>query len=212
MQSSKTQQHPDRREDDSRPLHMTVRIGQIPGEGDPQSAQQQPQAAKDGVPVDAAARSHGGENDQNKKPEPVHHVRKAFSLPEIKLIPVTEHRWTTLGTWVEREDGSFQVLVARMSRWQYELCILAHELVEWAICQRDGVSTKDCDDFDDLWESEFQAGKHSLEAEAGFDRRCPYRRGHVLGTRVEWLLCRLLGVSWSQYCADCMMALEVLDR
>ncbi len=72
MQSREPEQQYERRPKDGRPIHMTVRIGQIPNEDDPQTADKHPQAAKDGIPEGAAARGHGGEDDQGEQPEPVH--------------------------------------------------------------------------------------------------------------------------------------------
>lgn len=124
-------------------------------------------------------------------------------LPVIKCISLLENRFTTLGDWMETAPGEFMITVTEMVDWRHETLVLLHELVEWAICQRDGVRTADCDAFDALWEQELRNGLQRPETEAGFDRRCPYRKGHVWGCRVERAFAFLFGVSWADYCRTC---------
>src|SRR5271170_1136619 len=103
-----------------------------------------------------------------------------MKFPNIKVVPVEDQRFTTLGDWWE-EGGHFEVRASEMSDWRHVYCVLMHELIEWAICQRDGVRTADCDAFDEEWENGIKAGIHPIEIEAGFDRACPYRKGHIWG-------------------------------
>lgn len=124
-------------------------------------------------------------------------------IPKIIYVPVREQRFTTLGDWWEEESGRFVISISIMSDWRHEFCVLIHELTEWAICQAAGISTAACDEFDALWEGWIENGLVDIYKEAGFDRRCPYRRGHVWGARMERLFCFLLGANWRQYCAAC---------
>lgn len=124
-------------------------------------------------------------------------------LLNIKTIPVQDQRVTTLGDWWENADGSFEIRLTDMGNWRYEFLVLIHELTEWSICQHLGIATKDCDDFDFLFEAEIKRGEQSPEDEAGFDHRCPYGKGHVWGDRMEKLFCFLLGVKWKAYAAAC---------
>jgi hypothetical protein len=125
----------------------------------------------------------------------------------IRFVRFTDQRFTTLGDWLERDD-QFEINVTIMPRWQHTFLILMHELIEWAVCQRDGVKTAVCDGFDTDWERELADGKHRIEEEAGFDRRCPYREGHVWGARAERFLCWLLGCSWKEYLIACDEAIS----
>src|SRR5215475_10964383 len=124
-------------------------------------------------------------------------------LPTIIRLPVQQQRFTTLGDWYEDECGNFTVTTSIMDNWKYEFCVLIHELTEWAICQAMGVKTQDADDFDEMWEREIKAGIQLIETEAGFDKRCPYRRGHVWGARMERFFCFLLRANWKDYCTEC---------
>lgn len=120
----------------------------------------------------------------------------------VKEVALADMPFTTAGHWRETDAGNFEVLVVALKDWRYSFIVLMHELTEWAICRWFGVSTATCDAFDDLWEQELVRGEHKPEEEAGFDRRCPYRKGHVWGARMERLFCFLLGLRWKTYCAD----------
>lgn len=124
-------------------------------------------------------------------------------IPKIIRMPISEQRFTTLGDWWESDAGNFAIAISEMPDWRHEFLVLIHELTEWAICQAKGVPTADCDAFDAMWEKELGQGLHGLEEEAGFDRRCPYRKGHVWGYRMERFFCFLLGASWKEYGLAC---------
>lgn len=126
-----------------------------------------------------------------------------MSLPKIVLLPISAQRFTTLGDWWEDENGIFTIAISEMSDWRYEFLVLIHELTEWSICFATGVSSKDADEFDRLWEENIKAGLVSIETEAGFDKACPYHRGHVWGARLERLFCWLLGANWKSYVKAC---------
>ena len=128
--------------------------------------------------------------------------------PNIRAIPIEDNRFTTLGDWYENPNGSFEITVTIMDDWRHMFCVLIHEMIEWAVCQRDQVRTADCDAFDAEWERGIEAGIHPIEVEAGFDRACPYRRGHVWGCRMEHLFCFILGCNWKSYCTACDRMIE----
>lgn len=125
-----------------------------------------------------------------------------IQLPIVMRVSLQENRFTTLGDWKETPQG-FIITYTGMADWKYEFLVLIHEFTEWAICQRYRVPTYKCDAFDALWEAELKQGLHKLGDEAGFDRRCPYREGHVWGARMERLFAFLLGVRWKKYCEAC---------
>jgi hypothetical protein len=130
-----------------------------------------------------------------------------MKFPTISTIQLQANRFTTLGDWWEEPEGVFHITITEESDWRYMVCCLIHELTEWAICQAKGIKTSDCDKFDGWWEGEIKRGLIPAEREAGFDRRCPYRHGHIWGCRMERLFCWLLGVSWKEYgdAADALM-------
>ena len=90
-----------------------------------------------------------------------------------------------------------------MKDCRYFWPILFHEEIEIAWCIKNGVTSAECQKFDTMWEREIKTGLHKPEEEAGFDKRCPYRGGHVWGSRFERLVCWILGINWKKYCQDC---------
>ena len=123
-----------------------------------------------------------------------------MTLPtiHIKFIPQKEQRFSTPADW-QIVDNLLTVWISEMADPRYECIVLMHELTEIIICWFDGVSSTDADAFDALWEKEIEAGLHNKIEEAGFDKRCCYRRGHVWGARMERLFCFILGVKWRDY-------------
>lgn len=126
-----------------------------------------------------------------------------FPKISIEIIPITEQRFTTIGDWTQLSDGSFKVWLSEMNDWRHVALVFLHEFTELFICWKNNVSATEADAFDKIWEDELKRGLHKSEQEAGFDRRCPYRKGHVWGTRMERLFSFLLGVKWSKYVDEC---------
>ncbi len=121
---------------------------------------------------------------------------------EIQFIPHAQHRFTTIGHWFVKND----VLTIQISQeicWENKVLTLLHELIEAAICIRQGITTEQCDAFDALFEAEYALGIWPKSVEAGFDPRCPYGKGHVWGTRFERLACWAVGVSKKKLDAEC---------
>lgn len=120
----------------------------------------------------------------------------------VRCIPQDQHRFTTIGDWWEDGDV-LEVRISAELDWRYQFAVLFHELIEFGICKVAGITTVECDAFDALFEREYEFGKWPRSVEAGFDKRCPYRRGHVWGSRFERLVIFLLGASWSGYIDAC---------
>lgn len=132
-------------------------------------------------------------------------------IPYVKALPIEMQRFTTLGDWLEISPGCFEIRISHMTNWKHEFLVLIHELTEWAICQAMGVSTEEADAFDAMWEREIEDEIQSIYKEAGFDLRCPYRRGHVWGCRMERLFCWLIQADWKEYCVACDNLIERYD-
>lgn len=111
----------------------------------------------------------------------------------IRTVPQCEHRFTTIGDWWER-DGTLEVRISYLPDWRWQIGVLVHELVEWIYCKRRGITSDECDRFDRFYEEQYRSKVIPVEKEAGYDKRCPYHRGHVWGDRIAWLVEWLLGV------------------
>ncbi len=120
-------------------------------------------------------------------------------LFEAYRIAHDDQRYQTCGDWQCMTDGSCHITVSKMSDPRYELLVAIHELVEATLCAERGIKQSAVDEFDMAFEAERAAGKHTPEAEAGMDPRCPCRRQHMIATAIEMLLAEEMGVDWLAY-------------
>jgi hypothetical protein len=90
-----------------------------------------------------------------------------------------------------------------MKDFRHTLMVFLHEIVEVFLCIKDGITTEECDAFDEIYEQGYKDGTIPVEKEAGYDKKCPYRKGHVWGDRVSWFVGVLLGVNWKEYSREC---------
>jgi len=98
--------------------------------------------------------------------------------------------------WYFDAKGDLIVKICPMSGWKFEALLGIHEAVEALMCKSNGVTVKQVDDFDQIYDLE-----HPLDddSEAGDDPRAPYEREHCLATSIERILCAELGVHWKIY-------------
>ena len=126
---------------------------------------------------------------------------------DIQFIPHEEQRFTTIGHWYVIDD-TVHIEISREIEWKYKFAVLFHELIEVGMCLAAGITTEECDKFDALFEFEYSMGLWPKSVEAGFDKRCPYRKGHIWGSRFERVVIFLLGASWRDYNAACLELME----
>jgi len=128
---------------------------------------------------------------------------------KVQFIPHAQHVYTTIGYWAVKND----TLVIKISEeicWENRISVLFHELIEAAYCIANGITTAECDEFDALFEREYEEGKWPKSVEAGFDKRCPYRKGHIWGCRFEWLVLFILGADKKKCDAECNKLMGVI--
>lgn len=138
---------------------------------------------------------------------------------KIKFHTITDGKfrggtkdYTTCGYWYWEKPnnrGTLHVEVVKYQDWRYALAVWGHELIEAAWCWLRGITTEQCDFFDDLYEQEYEEGKQPLTSEGGFDKRCPYRVGHVLGSWWERLAIHATFASWTAYDQACNFAMGI---
>lgn len=126
---------------------------------------------------------------------------------EIEFIPHKQHRFTTIGYWFV-QDGTLYIQVSNEISWQNKIATVFHELIEAGICISKGITTEECDAFDAQFEEEYKRKKWDINTEAGLDKRCPYRKGHIWGNRLEWLVMFLLGADKKIHDKECLMLME----
>jgi hypothetical protein len=129
----------------------------------------------------------------------------------LKIVPVKEMPFTTLGHWFDTEDG-VTILIAELPDWRYTIAVLFHELIEWAVSHQRGVTTEEADAFDQFYEDGYAAGRINPAREAGFDKKCPYGLGHRWGARMERLVIWLLRADFEEYGRVCNEAMSVTEQ
>lgn len=121
------------------------------------------------------------------------------NLPKIyyKTIPHGKQRYETPGDYYQKN----KVWFFRVSKLKadYEFLILMHELIEWYLTQKRGISEKSINKFDILFENERTEGLHTEYDEAGFDIRAPYRKEHTFATKIEKEIAKEIDVDMDEY-------------
>lgn len=115
-------------------------------------------------------------------------------LPDInfKVIPHNKMRYKTCGDYYKK-NGELHVRISKMNS-KHEFLVLIHEMIEWFLIDQEGISIKEIDDFDMLYEE-----TKTDNSEPGNDPNAPYFDEHQFATHIEKLLADKLGVNWNKY-------------
>jgi hypothetical protein len=119
---------------------------------------------------------------------------------------------TTVGYWRFTEPnngGELEIYCLRTCDWRYTLAVLGHEIIEALYCKLTHVTTEACDKFDIMIEKEYETGVKPYEEEGGFDKRSPYRWGHIMGAVWEYLIIHATFASWKKYDVECNKLMEI---
>ena len=119
----------------------------------------------------------------------------------IKSIPHNQHRYPTLGDYVDNDYIDFNlenkketnIFVSDMGNEDYEFMIAIHEMVEQYLCRKRGIKEKDISDFDIAFE------ELNIDEEPGDQYDAPYRNEHRFSENIERLICAELGIHWDDY-------------
>jgi len=120
---------------------------------------------------------------------------------DIRTIPHNEQRYPTVGDWQTPEEGfvGVTIVVSQMPDERYEFLVAIHELIEYFLAKRRGISAKDVTVFD----IHFESNRPEMEAkgfiEPGDHPSCPVYHEHQIAGIVERLLAHELEVNWRSY-------------
>jgi hypothetical protein len=114
----------------------------------------------------------------------------------IKTIPHNLQNYPTVGDYWTDENGVLQIRVSEMNDFFYNGMVMVHELIEWLLCRKAGITEKKITDFDLKFEIERQEG--NLD-EPGFAPNAPYIKQHSFATSVELGMCAMAGVDFMEY-------------
>jgi hypothetical protein len=111
-----------------------------------------------------------------------------LSLPliAIEVIPHASQRYDTVGDW----DVGGHITVSDMGNEDYEFLVGLHELVEWYLCRKRGISDEAVTAFDKSYDG---------PGEPGDALWAPYRAEHKFATFLERQVAMELGVDWNEY-------------
>lgn len=112
-------------------------------------------------------------------------------------VPHKKQRYETVGDWIPGKTA--EIRVSKMKDQRYVFLVALHELIEYELCRKNGVTDKEVVAFDVNFEAERRLNLHPVDAEPGNDPRAPYRNEHDFATMIEMMMAQKLGVSWSAY-------------
>lgn len=115
----------------------------------------------------------------------------------IESIPGEIQRYPTCGDY--RNRGPYiQVSVTEQDNEDYEFLIAIHELIEWWITKKRGISEESITDYDMDWENKPQPKAD----EPGNEPGCPYSKEHRFAENIERQIAHEIGINWDQYSKD----------
>jgi len=115
----------------------------------------------------------------------------------ISQVPHSRQRYETVGDWIPGRPA--EIRVSKMKDQRYFFLVALHEMIEYELCKKNGISDNEVVAFDMNFEAERRMNMHPVEAEPGNDPRAPYRDEHDFATMVERMVALKLGVKWSAY-------------
>ena len=120
-------------------------------------------------------------------------------LPRIicRSVSRNEQRYNTIGDYYEDGEGwTFDVL--KMTA-DYEFMVIIHEMIEWYLTQRRGLSEEAIATFDKNFKEEQSRGEHADVDEPGEAPDCPYKDEHFFAANIERMIADKLGADWKEY-------------
>ena len=115
----------------------------------------------------------------------------------ISQVPHRKQRYETVGDWIP--GAPVDIRVSKMKDQRYVFLVALHELIEYELCKKNGITDREVVAFDVNFEAERRMNIHPLEAEPGNDPRAPYRNEHDFATMIEMMVAQKLGVKWEAY-------------
>lgn len=126
-----------------------------------------------------------------------YHMRAKLQAVSAKLI-----RNKQCGDWHFGKRDSILAFSAKMDDPRSEVAVGIHEFIEAWLCRDAGITDEQVTQFDLTFELERSEGLHSEDEENGDDPRAPYREQHQAATKVEKVVCEVLGLSWDDHCKN----------
>lgn len=118
----------------------------------------------------------------------------------FKTISHDSHRYSTVGDYFKGEDNTWKFRVSKMKNEDYEFLVFIHELTEWYLTQKRGITEKSITEFDKEFEKVREYFPKIIgDQEPGHMVSAPYHKEHVFAEKIEKLVAEELGVDWKKY-------------
>lgn len=118
-------------------------------------------------------------------------------LPQISISVIShkEQAYDTCGDYEFVDEDCLDVTISK-TKADYEFLVMIHEMIEWYLTQKRGISIKKITAFDKSFEKKRKKGNTS---EPGDSKAAPYYKEHQFATSVERLVAKELKIDWSDY-------------
>lgn len=115
----------------------------------------------------------------------------------IFTIPHKQQRYDTVGDYFLSKRTSHWIFnISKMNNDDYEFLVAIHELIEWRLTQKRGITEESISSFDKKFELKRKKGNND---EPGNDIDAPYYKEHVFAESIEKQIAKELGVDWDKY-------------
>ena len=126
-------------------------------------------------------------------------MRQLKHLPRIRCYtdPHNTQRYNTPGDYFFIKGGLpyWRFKISEM-KIDYEFLVLMHELTEWYLTQKRGISESSISKFD-------MKGVYEVDLlnadDPGVSKFAPYHAEHMFATKIERMIAKELGVDWKEY-------------
>jgi hypothetical protein len=108
----------------------------------------------------------------------------------IEVIPHAEQRYDTCGDWQFDNEGNLNIKVSDTGDDNYNFLVARHEMDEAWLCQAEGISQQQVDEFDLA---------HPDDDQPGENPDAPYYNQHLFATAAEQHMALALQLDWHNY-------------
>lgn len=120
----------------------------------------------------------------------------------IKFIDSKEQRYQTCGDYWET-NSSYEFRITKQDNSDKNLLILIHEMIEYALCTKRGITEKEIMDYDLKWNecggTEMADEPGNQKEIKGFLSQAPYYNEHRIAENYERQLASHLDINWAEY-------------
>jgi hypothetical protein len=113
---------------------------------------------------------------------------KHLPLMIMNCVPHRLQRYDSCGDWYDL-NGVTHFTISQMDI-DKEMETLLHELLEWHLCQKAGITAAMVDKWDFA---------HPDSDDPGSLKGCPYKKQHEAAMKLSKLAVKLMGHNWEQY-------------